>query len=95
MPERLGSLVYEDTEIVPETTSLSTSTPILASVSHDHSAHSLSKSPSIVKGTSDLIQIQMEQLQENLFTLMTNQHSIMVNQSDMERRMAKLEALML
>ena len=77
MPERSGlektialELVSKDTEIVPETTPLLTSIPIPASVSHDHSAHSLSKSPYIAEGTLDLIQIQMEQLQENLFTLM-------------------------
>ena len=41
-------LVSEDTNIVPETAPLPTSTPIPTSASHDHSAHSLSKSPSIV-----------------------------------------------
>ena len=102
LPERSGSektfvleLESEDTEIVPETAPLPMSTPIPASASHDHAAHSLSKSPSRVQGTPDPIQLQLEQIQENMFTLMTNQHSIMVNQSNMERRLAKQEALML
>ena len=67
MPKRSGSdkitvleLVSEDIEIVPETAPLPTSTPIPASVSHDHSAYSLSKSPFIAEGTPDPIQIQME-----------------------------------
>ena len=69
MPKRSGSdksiileLVSEDTEIIPEIAPLPTSTPIPASVSHDHFAHSLSKSPFRVEGTPDPIQIQMEQL---------------------------------
>ena len=67
--EKLGSektlvlkLASEDTEIVPETAPLPTSTPIPASASHDHVAHSLSKSPSRVQGTPDPIQLQLEQI---------------------------------
>ena len=102
LPERTGpdkilvlELVSKDTEIVPKISPLPTTTPILALVSYDHSAHSLSKSPSRVEGTPDPIQIRLEQNQENMITFMTNQHSIMVNQSNMERRLAKLEAVML
>ena len=65
-------LESEDTEIVPETTPIPTSTYIPASASHDHAAHSLSKSPSRVQGTPDPIQLQLEQIQENMFTFMTN-----------------------
>ena len=79
LPERSGSkktlvleLASEDTKIVPETTPLPTSTPIPTSATHDHAAHSPSKSPSRVQGTLDPIQLQLEQIQENLFTIMSN-----------------------
>ena len=53
-----------------------------------HSSYKLSRAPSIVEDVPDLIQTQIELIQENQIT-------ILANQSNLERRMVKMEQLML